>query len=52
MIQPRYRYLFDDHQELLTPEEVATWRNLQVERMIELCDYPAVKELFRVRWIS
>ncbi len=48
----QYRYLFNGHQELLSPEEAMAWRNLQVERLIELCEYPAVKELFRTRWIS
>lgn len=47
-----YRYLFNGHRELLTHDEAQAWRNIQVERMIELCDYPAVKELFRSRWIS
>jgi hypothetical protein len=48
----QYRYLFNGHRELLTDDEANAWRNLQVERLIELCDYPAVKNLFRTRWIS
>ena len=48
----QYRHLFNGHQELLTPEEAKAWRNLQVERLIERCEYPAIKELFQTRWIS
>jgi hypothetical protein len=48
----QHRYLFNGHQELLTPDEAKAWRNLQVERLIELCEYPAVKELFNIRWIA
>ncbi|MFT5881583.1 MAG: hypothetical protein ACI9FG_000068 [Crocinitomicaceae bacterium] len=48
----QYRYLFNGHRELLTVDEANAWRNLQVERLIELCDYPAVRSLFRIRWIS
>ncbi|MFC5051653.1 hypothetical protein ACFPK9_13700 [Rubritalea spongiae] len=51
-ITAQHRYLFNGHRELLTPEEAAAWRNLQVERMIALCEFPAVKELFRSRWIN
>ena len=51
-ITAQHRYLFNGHHELLTPDEARAWRNLQVQRLIELCDYPAVKELFRIRWIS
>lgn len=51
-ITPQHRYLFNGHKELLTPDEASAWRNLQVERMIALCEYPAVKELFKVRWLT
>lgn len=48
----QYRYLFNGHRELLTDDEAQAWRNIQVERLIELCEYPTVKELFHLRWIS
>ncbi|MEO1855976.1 MAG: hypothetical protein ABGY95_01250 [Rubritalea sp.] len=51
-IPAHHRHLFNGHQELLTPDEVQAWRNLQVARLIEHCEYPAVKELFRVRWLT
>jgi hypothetical protein len=51
-ITAQHRYLFNGHRELLTPDEAAAWRNLQVQRMIDLCEYPQVKELFRTRWLS
>jgi hypothetical protein len=51
-IPAQHRYLFNGHHELLSPDEAKAWRNLQVERLIELCDYPAVKQLFHLRWVS
>ena len=48
----QYLYLFNGHRELLTADEAMAWRNIQVERLIELCDYPAIKDLFRIRWIT
>ncbi|MGJ8673228.1 hypothetical protein [Rubritalea sp.] len=51
-ITAQHHYLFNGHRELLTPDEAAAWRNLQVERMILLCEYPAVKELLHTRWLT
>lgn len=52
LLKPQFIFLFRGHRELLSPAEAAAWRNLEVERMIDHCDYPAVRELFRTRWLN
>ncbi|MFC4993560.1 hypothetical protein [Rubritalea tangerina] len=46
------RYLFEGHKNLLTETEAAAWNNLLVERKIALCQYPAVKMLFKTRCLD
>ncbi|WP_018970558.1 hypothetical protein [Rubritalea marina] len=37
---------------MLSTSEQAAWRNLEVQRMIAQCEFPAVRELFQTRWID